>query len=58
MIGKDEGTDQKNGFFMPIAEQLEMACEIVTEDPKLKAGPRWCWPGAAGASSENTYRGF
>lgn len=38
MIGQSETEDQYNGFLMPIAKQLSMACDIVTKDPKLQMG--------------------
>mmetsp|Transcript_12920 Transcript_12920/g.25741 ORF Transcript_12920/g.25741 Transcript_12920/m.25741 type:complete len:311 (-) Transcript_12920:46-978(-) len=38
MIGENEQTDQANGFFMPISEQLDFACNVIKEDPKLKGG--------------------
>lgn len=38
MIGGNVAEDQANGFLMPIAKQLEMACKIVSEDVKLQQG--------------------
>ena len=30
--------DQANGFFMPVAKQLEMACNMISGDEKLQQG--------------------
>lgn len=38
MIGDTQGQDQYNGFFMPIAEQLSLACDVVKKDENLKGG--------------------
>jgi pimeloyl-ACP methyl ester carboxylesterase len=38
MIGENVAEDQANGFFMPIAKQLEMACDIISGDDKLQQG--------------------
>uniref|UniRef100_A0A7S0NFJ3 Palmitoyl-protein thioesterase 1 n=1 Tax=Hanusia phi TaxID=3032 RepID=A0A7S0NFJ3_9CRYP len=38
MIGDNEAKDQYNGFFMPINEQLNFACTIISKDPKLAGG--------------------
>ena len=38
MIGTNPGDDSYNSYFMPIHKQLEMACESVSNDPKLAQG--------------------
>ena len=38
MIGANPADDSYNSYFLPVHRQLEMACEMVTSDPKLAAG--------------------
>jgi palmitoyl-protein thioesterase len=38
MLGTNPADDSYNSYFMPVHKQLEMACEIVSSDPKLASG--------------------
>ena len=38
MIGDNVVQDTENGFFMNINSQIELACQRIQEDPKLKDG--------------------
>ena len=38
MIGTNPADDSYNSYFLPVHKQLEMACEMVSSDPKLAAG--------------------
>ena len=37
-IGETASEDRQNGFRMPIWDQIDIACDIITSDPKLKDG--------------------
>jgi hypothetical protein len=30
--------DTKNGFFLPVNQQVDIACKKIADDPKLKNG--------------------
>ena len=38
MIGSSPDDDADNGFFMPIKEQVEFACDLIKNDPELANG--------------------
>ena len=38
MIGNSVVEDTKNGFFLPVNQQVDMACKKIAEDPKLQNG--------------------
>eukprot|EP01134_Creolimax_fragrantissima_P007733 CFRG7733T1 len=38
MVGTNIADDMKNGFFMPINDQVQQVCDIVKNDPMLKDG--------------------
>jgi palmitoyl-protein thioesterase len=38
MIGNSVVEDTKNGFFLPVNDQVDMACRKIAQDDKLKNG--------------------
>lgn len=38
MIGDSPAGDTTNGFLMPVPEQIQLACQQIRDDPKLKDG--------------------
>jgi len=38
MLGSNPADDSYNSYFMPVHKQLEMACDVVSTDPKLSLG--------------------
>ena len=38
MLGSSPADDTKNGFLLPVNQQIEMACQMIQNDPKLVNG--------------------
>ena len=38
VIGENSREDRRNGFLMPMMDQVEYACDLIKSDPELKDG--------------------
>ncbi|KNC83470.1 palmitoyl-protein thioesterase 1 [Sphaeroforma arctica JP610] len=38
MVGSNIADDMKNGFFMPVNDQVDLVCDMVKKDPRLQDG--------------------